>query len=928
MANGDEADEYLVSGARHGLKREFAFILSQAAFATPPGRTRAQRSNNALVANDVFRDLGKKRAKTLGGSKIRTNISDTPTAHCDKPLREEEESATERQICGDLKEDEKTVSPAEEESKSDVVDMSSDEEQNKSILVESKAESFDNESPEVFNDTKESDMDSSPLIEDPSEVEPGPSYEVGHVSEPPASYGTPQKSAIPSATITKEELLESSSNADTVTSKLENKTPKRLGLKKSPKKLKELLQSGLLEGLQVRYLRGPKTRGPTDMGLQGTINGTGITCSCDMCRGIQVVSPNKFELHAGSANKRPAEYIFLLNGKSLRDVLNVCKDNPLEGLEVVVNNFISCLSDKESISCLRGKGSIAKVGVGKTQKLSDSLKILKEPIRTSPAILKDSECVSSTILKESDDNSPTMMLDLKRDSPRILVDSEPCTTPSMEVINGSLMATSMQVVPIPNMSVNKSLQSKSQGKLTRKDLRMHKLVFEEDVLPDGTALAYYARGEKCAEGYKKGFGIFCFCCNAVVSPSQFEAHAGCASRRKPYLHIYASNGVSLHELSVALTKTRKVSQEEKDDMCSICGDGGELLCCDSCPRVFHTVCVSLPAIPENDWYCKYCQNTFQKEKFVERNANAVAAGRVAGIDPLEQITKRCIRILEVVAEADNGGCTLCGGHDFNKTGFGTRTVIICDQCEREYHVGCLKEHNMDDLKALPEGSWFCCTDCNKIHSTLENLLVSGEMKLTESSMSLIRKKLDEKVSNTGAELDIKWRLLSGKMASDETKAVLSQTVSIFHDRFDPIADSKSSSSDHLDLIPHMVYGRNWNGQDLGGMYCAVLSVNSMIVSAGVFRIFGTEVAELPLVATNIDFQGLGYFQSLFSCIEDLLVSLNVKDFVLPSAEEAKSIWTNKFGFAEMDENELKQYRKHYQMMVFQGTTMLHKSIMK
>lgn len=28
-----------------------------------------------------------------------------------------------------------------------------------------------------------------------------------------------------------------------------------------------------------------------------------------------------------------------------------------------------------------------------------------------------------------------------------------------------------------------------------RDLRMHKLVFEEDVLPDGTALSYFARGE-------------------------------------------------------------------------------------------------------------------------------------------------------------------------------------------------------------------------------------------------------------------------------------------------------------------------------------------------------------------------------------------------------------------------------------------------
>lgn len=49
---------------------------------------------------------------------------------------------------------------------------------------------------------------------------------------------------------------------------------------------------------------------------------------------------------------------------------------------------------------------------------------------------------------------------------------------------------------------------------------------------------------------------------------------------------------------------------------------------------------------------------FQKEKFVERNANAVAAGRVAGVDPIEQITMRCIRIVKT-PEVDFGGCALC-----------------------------------------------------------------------------------------------------------------------------------------------------------------------------------------------------------------------------------------------------------------------------
>lgn len=48
----------------------------------------------------------------------------------------------------------------------------------------------------------------------------------------------------------------------------------------------------------------------------------------------------------------------------------------------------------------------------------------------------------------------------------------------------------------------------------------------------------------------------------------------------------------------------------------------------------------------------------EKEKHAVRNVNAVAAGRVAGIDPFEEIKQRCIRILDTV-EHEDGGCVLC-----------------------------------------------------------------------------------------------------------------------------------------------------------------------------------------------------------------------------------------------------------------------------
>ncbi|KAL0418261.1 UNVERIFIED_CONTAM: hypothetical protein Sradi_1239600 [Sesamum radiatum] len=153
------------------------------------------------------------------------------------------------------------------------------------------------------------------------------------------------------------------------------------------------------------------------------------------------------------------------------------------------------------------------------------------------------------------------------------------------------------------------------------------------------------------------------------------------------------------------------------------------------------------------------------------------------------------------------------------------------------------------------------------------------------------------------ELGIRWRLLHGKKATEDSRVWLSGAVNIFHDRFDPIS---VSSTGRLDLIPHMVYGRSFKDQDFCGMYCAVLMVGSVVVSAAIFRIFGEEVAELPLVATRSECQGKGYFQSLFYCVEGLLASLNVKDLVLPAADEAESLWRNRFGFQTLGQEQVAQ----------------------
>ncbi|XP_058779758.1 uncharacterized protein LOC131653585 [Vicia villosa] len=1027
MAKGTDSNEFMVhSRVRTGLKREFAFAMkAQSEIDGSLGRTRGGSKNRNEPPVRVS-PVGK-RAKKTGPGKVVEDVGG-----------------------GGL---------SEEEAKSDVVDLGSDDEpknlesvfetviDEKTVLGEALKEDKAMHEMEIeIESVKPNVSETLETLEEPKEEECNLDVKGGNVKKKKVALEKPVRRFTRSALKEKDEETKVLDNVDVgiddvdvekeeteVLPIMATPTPRKLNKssKRFPIKLKDLLATGILDGLKVKYIKGQKARKPGENDFRGVIKDAGVLCFCGSCKGVQVVTPTVFELHAGSANKRPPEYTYLENGKNLREVMNACSSVSLEMLDDAVQMVLGDFIMQKSTICFNCREVISESSSGVSKLVCHSCMELKDTQVNRQSATTRSKNISSVVQPSSPETAAVSEpLKTEEAVPKSL-NTEivvPNSSNTDTVVPNSLdtemvVSGSSNTQTIPKASNTGMKQSasrgKSRGKITRKDLRLHKLVFEDDVLPDGTEVGYYSHGKKLLVGYKKGYGIFCTCCNAEVSASQFEAHAGWSSRRKPYLHIYTSNGVSLHELSLSLSKDRRFSASDNDDLCSICQDGGDLLCCDGCPRAFHIDCVPLPCIPSGTWYCKYCQNNFLKESNVERNVNALAAGRIAGIDPLEQINRRCIRIVKSVA-VDHGGCALCGCHDFVKL-FGPRTVIICDQCEKEYHVGCLKEHNMQNLEELPEGNWFCSTGCSQIHSSLVNLVASGENYLPDSSLSLIKKKCKEKGVDTDVEKkdadisvvdkgvdagvvdigadagvegkgadsgadkegadggeeekdavtgveekgvdtvveekggldsivkekgvdtgveekcldtdvgpEIKWRVLNWKLVvsdenkqlSNEYRQVLSKAVSIFHERFDPIVDSSSGR----DFIPTMLFGKNIRGQDFGGMYCAVLTVNQVVVSAGVFRVFGPEVAELPLVATVAEYQGQGYFQCLFSCIERLLGSLSVKKLVLPAADEAESIWTNKFGFTKLEHDEINNYKRFYHMMIFQGTSVLQKPV--
>uniref|UniRef100_A0A8C8EL60 RING-type E3 ubiquitin transferase n=1 Tax=Oncorhynchus tshawytscha TaxID=74940 RepID=A0A8C8EL60_ONCTS len=55
--------------------------------------------------------------------------------------------------------------------------------------------------------------------------------------------------------------------------------------------------------------------------------------------------------------------------------------------------------------------------------------------------------------------------------------------------------------------------------------------------------------------------------------------------------------------------------DPNEDWCAVCQNGGELLCCDRCPKVFHLNChiPTLRESPSGEWFCSFCRDLTSPE---------------------------------------------------------------------------------------------------------------------------------------------------------------------------------------------------------------------------------------------------------------------------------------------------------------------------
>uniref|UniRef100_A0A665WL85 RING-type E3 ubiquitin transferase n=1 Tax=Echeneis naucrates TaxID=173247 RepID=A0A665WL85_ECHNA len=93
-------------------------------------------------------------------------------------------------------------------------------------------------------------------------------------------------------------------------------------------------------------------------------------------------------------------------------------------------------------------------------------------------------------------------------------------------------------------------------------------------------------------------------------------------------------------------KTEKRMEPEEDpneDWCAVCQNGGELLCCDKCPKVFHLSChiPTLNESPSGEWFCSFCRDLVSPE--MEYNCDSTDDPTTDKFSPIDR--RKCERLL-------------------------------------------------------------------------------------------------------------------------------------------------------------------------------------------------------------------------------------------------------------------------------------------
>jgi hypothetical protein len=91
------------------------------------------------------------------------------------------------------------------------------------------------------------------------------------------------------------------------------------------------------------------------------------------------------------------------------------------------------------------------------------------------------------------------------------------------------------------------------------------------------------------------------------SEDNYSGQSDCnvtASKTKSGKNVFSDHS----DFSVSDSQSEDSENDDNVEFCTVCKEGGRLLCCDSCPNSFHLKCCQpkLLKVPKGHWKCHFC----------------------------------------------------------------------------------------------------------------------------------------------------------------------------------------------------------------------------------------------------------------------------------------------------------------------------------
>ncbi|XP_066168830.1 increased DNA methylation 1 [Oryza sativa Japonica Group] len=257
---------------------------------------------------------------------------------------------------------------------------------------------------------------------------------------------------------------------------------------------------------------------------------------------------------------------------------------------------------------------------------------------------------------------------------------------------------------------------------------------------------------------------------------------------------------------------------------------------------------------------------------------------------------RGARVKRKWEEDDDYVCSVC--HDCGE-------LLMCDRCPSMFHHACV------GLESTPQGDWFCpactCAICGS--SDLDDPPATTTTQGFSSDRMVISCEQCRRESRDGEE---------------EEHAKLCMALDVLRECFVTLIEPRTQT----DLTADIVFNTESELRrlDFRGFYVVGLEKAGELIAVATLRVYGEEVAEVPLVGTRFARRRQGMCRLLMDEIQKLLGEMGVERLVLPAVPEMVATWTGpSFGFREMGQAD-RQDVAHHAILRFQGTIMCHKQL--